>query len=196
MTVPLPAYVPPEGSDPPIDFGCSHELVLYAAADCRNFISMPPSFVPDEPTPYVKRQFAFWSVVFPDGVRVIVMTPLPTLTEEDKRNIKAVMTTECDMLQKLGNRGFPWSPRLLYHTFDDTNALGEPYMVYTMPPGKRLQWSDTFPAEKVGREKVLAQIARMNFDLLLFEWRTGMCSLTDSPAQPDAEKCSVLKRKS
>ncbi|KAJ5883905.1 uncharacterized protein N7473_010791 [Penicillium subrubescens] len=157
MTVPLPSYAPPRASGPPFNVGINSDLILYVATDCRSFVSSPPSFVPDEPASYIGKVFACWPVVFPDGVRVIV---------EDKAQIKNRMEAECKLLQKLEKGGFPWSPRVLYRTLDDINPLDRPYIVHTRFPGKQLQRSDTFPAKKADREKILAQIARINFDLL------------------------------
>jgi hypothetical protein len=179
MTAPLPANVPPKESCRSNDLGINDDLVLYVAADCRNFVSKPPVFVPDEPAPYFGGHFAYWPVVFPDGVRVMVKAPILVPREEDKTYLMRMMKAEIELLESLEKGGFPWSPRLLYHTMDDDNPLGRPYMIHTLFPGKRMQWSDTFPAEKADREKVLAQIARLNFDLLLFDRRhKGMCLLT------------------
>jgi hypothetical protein len=179
MTVPLPSYAPPRASGPPFNIGINSDLILYVAADCRSFVSSPPSFVPDEPASYIGKVFACWPVVFPDAVRVIVKAPHshPTSSDEDKAQIKNRMEAECKLLQKLEKGGFPWSPRVLYRTLDDINPLDRPYIVHTRFPGKQLQRSDTFPAKKADREKIMAQIARINFDLL-FSRKLSMCLLT------------------
>lgn len=169
MTTPSTGYRPPFTSLPPFDFGISNEMILQVAAICRSDGSVPVFPANAGPIPFMSEFFAYWPVEYPDSARVMVKVPFLLGSRWDNHVILHSMKMEGDCLNYLTRRGFRWSPRLLYSTLEFNNLLGRPYLIYTMLPGKRLEWSNTFPAEKTNREKVLAHVARIIFDLATLE---------------------------
>ncbi|KAJ5358773.1 protein kinase-like domain-containingprotein [Penicillium cataractarum] len=170
MAAPSPVYRPPYDGSPFHDLGVTDDMILHVAAICRSH-RFTPTLIRDAGfVPFFGFQYAYWPIQYEDGVRVFVKIPLMTFsTAENNQLVYTIMEKEHENLLFLQNRGFQWSPRMLYHTMETNNPLGHPYMIETMLPGKRLEWSDTSPVDKVNREKVLKQVAQVIFDLALLK---------------------------
>ena len=180
MTTPTPGYIPTLTSEPRRDDGISNEMILRVAAVCRSDGTVP--FIPTDagPVPFTLGAFVHWPVQYSDGERVMVKVPHLTDPPFENGIVRGEMKKEENHLRFLALRGFPWSPRLIYSTIEESNSLlSRPYIIHTMPPGNRLQWDDMFPTEKANREKVLAQIARVIFDLAALDRLESMCRLGD-----------------
>lgn len=180
MTTPAPGYVPTLTSEPWRDFGISNEMILRVAAVCRSDDTVPFIVTDAGPVPFILDAFAYWPVQYSDGARVMVKVPHLMDSPFENGLARGQLKQEEHDLRFLALRGFPWSPRLIYSTMEESNSLlGRPYIIHTMPPGNRLQWDDVFPAEKANREKVLAQIARIIFDLAALDRLKCMYRLRD-----------------
>lgn len=192
MTTPTPGYIPTLTSQPWRDFGISNEMILRVAAVCRSDGAVP--FIPTDagPVPFILDAFVYWHVQYSDGTRVMVKVPHLTDSPFENGIARGEMKKEEDYLRFLALRGFPWSPRLIYSTMEESNSLlGRPYIIHTMPPGNRCQWDDMFPAEKANREKVLAQIARVIFDLAVLDRLKSMYRRRDLRRH---QVCALLTR--
>jgi hypothetical protein len=170
MAAPSTGYLPTYTGLPFHNFGITDVEILTVAAACRAYRSAPSLLTDAGWLPFLSYQYAYWPVQYDDGLRVFVKVPVLNYVNPDYNKMAFnLMERECQMLVFLENRGFQWSPRLLYHTMELESHLGFPYMIETMLPGKRLDWTDTAPADKADREKVLNQVAKIIFDLARIE---------------------------
>ncbi|OOQ90818.1 hypothetical protein PEBR_02736 [Penicillium brasilianum] len=174
MAARSPGYLPTYTGLPFNNFGITDGKILTVAAACRAYRSAPSLLTDAGWLPFLSYQYAYWPVQYEDGLRVFVKVPVLNNVNPDYNTMTYnLMVRECAMLVFLENRGFLWSPRLLYHTMELDSLLGLPYMIETMLPGKRLDWTNTAPADKANREKVLSQVAKIIFEFARVDPKDG-----------------------
>lgn len=115
--------------------------------------------------PFSGKQCVIYAVQYPDGTTCAVRVPIhiQTLPHDAITN---QTEQEVSILKFLEECGFIWSPRLLAYDSGFDNPLRYPYMILSWVDGKPLQWTDSVPAIRASREKVLQQMATIFFELV------------------------------
>ncbi|KAJ5166677.1 uncharacterized protein N7482_005458 [Penicillium canariense] len=160
--------------------GIDNQRILEVAATCRADGSIPSFTAEAGPLPYIGNHYTIYPVQYPDGTRVAVRVPIDIYSRDTLQTMLALMKAEANTLNLLARCKFAWSPRVLYYTTTFDNPLGRPYMVCTWIDGKQLEWSETFPAESENRQKILAQVARIMFDLVVCTQKSGQRTTAES----------------
>ncbi|KAL6849643.1 hypothetical protein ACO1O0_009186 [Amphichorda felina] len=93
------------------------------------------------------------------AVRIPVYESLPPAS------ITSIVQDEVDVMRKLNDAGFRWSPKLVGSDSGFSNPIGHPYLVMNWVPGDALQWTATVPAVE-NRHKILRQLVQILLELV------------------------------
>ena len=93
------------------------------------------------------------------AVRIPVYESLPPAS------ITSIVQDEVDVMKKLNDAGFHWSPKLIGSDSGFSNPIGHPYLVMNWVPGDALQWTATAPAVE-NRNKILRQLVQIQLELV------------------------------
>jgi hypothetical protein len=114
--------------------------------------------------PLSGKQCLIYVPKFPDSVKWAVRIPIhiyhwppETITENVKMEVL--------ILKRLEASGFEWSPKLVGYDVGFENGIGFPYQVLSWVEGRMVEWSDTVPAERRNRHRVLRQMADIMLQL-------------------------------
>lgn len=110
-----------------------------------------------------------WAVRIPSGLNPDVSS--------------VMMKDETDLLKRLQESGFRWSPVLKGVELDDTNPVGHPFMVYEWVAGEPLSWTDQFPLKTEQRQHLLRQLALILLSLIV---------CTGKGTQSTMHSCEIL----
>lgn len=114
--------------------------------------------------PFSGGQCLIYAIGFPDGITWTVRIParvsyLPLETISDEVN------NEVSILKHLETKGFSWSPRTIDYDCSFNNVLEYPYKILTWVHGKPLEWSDSVPARREDRKKIINQMTDIILEL-------------------------------
>lgn len=102
---------------------------------------------------------------FSDNIKWAVRIPV-YLTCCSMEAIVTLLKNEVDILLRLEESGFPWSPKVVGHDLTFDNTIGFPYIVLTWISGCPLRWNNSTPWKRSDRDKVVDQIANITVSLI------------------------------
>ena len=107
-----------------------------------------------------------WIFVLSFGCNQVWAVRVPVKSNHlSAMSIKNLFQYEIDILARLTELNFSYSPRLIASDTSFDNPLKYPYSVFTWIEGKPLQWSDIVPASDLARIKIIHRIVDFTLDL-------------------------------
>jgi hypothetical protein len=114
--------------------------------------------------PLSGKQCVIYVVRFPDAATWAVRVPAHA-SHLPPDSITNFVEMEVSILKRLQTSGFSRSPRLLGYSSGFENPIGFPYLVLSWFEGIQLEWSDTIPPQREGRNKIIHQMVDIILEL-------------------------------
>jgi hypothetical protein len=110
--------------------------------------------------PLSGKQSYIFVLAFPDTTKWAIRVPVHG-NHLSPDVLTSMVDTEVNIVKTLQDAGFTWSPNLITADSEFNNILHFPYIILSWIPGKPLQWSDTVPAQRKHRNKIISQVMDM-----------------------------------
>lgn len=138
--------------------------IFFVTSLVKGFDSRPSFILGTRNKPLYEHPYFVWALQYPDGSRYAVR--VPDMRNKTRGSVIEQIESDIELLERLARLKFPWSPRPITYSLHFQNHLRFPYMIVTLFDGHPLNWNHTFPAERATRDKILRQLADINFQLM------------------------------
>jgi hypothetical protein len=152
-------------SIPAIDWTELHQTIsvrgiLIQASQLRNGIKCTFAFGTDE-QPFSGSQCIIFVVEYADGIRYRFRLPY----QSRKSMIHDLLwSDELEHWEAFVQGNVSSVPRIVGSDLSTDNAIGFPFVVYEWVPGKPLLWDDHEPRDRVQRDEIIKNLARLTIE--------------------------------